>query len=67
MLSGAEHAGLLRFRHHDRGKFKLELFSGEDAKTAFEELPKAFGDRIEVNAVWSETKNRLVNPPRNEE
>jgi hypothetical protein len=32
MLAGTEHAGLLCFTHPERGKYKLELFTPEDAQ-----------------------------------
>jgi hypothetical protein len=61
MLSGSQHAGILRLRHQRSGKFKkLELFNGEDARTAFLELPKALGDRIRINAAWSDKQQQLV-------
>jgi hypothetical protein len=60
MLSGSEHAGLLRFSRPAGGKYKLELFSSEDAKTAYMELPRALGERIAVRAEWSEEKQRLL-------
>jgi hypothetical protein len=60
MLSGAPHAGLLCFSHPKRGKYKLELFTPEDAKSAYLELPRALGAQIAVNVDWSEPKQRLV-------
>ena len=60
MLSGAEHAGLLCFTHPQKGKFKLELFTPEDARIVFAELPKALGEKLTVNVEWSDAKQRFV-------
>lgn len=62
-LAPSEHAGELCFTHQARGKYRLALFGHEAAKTAYQDLPKALGEKIAVNAVWNDMNLRLVKKP----
>ncbi len=51
-ICGLDHEGLLKFEHRVAGKMKLALPAWKDAKKAVEELPKLFGDLVQVNLAW---------------
>jgi hypothetical protein len=51
-LSGIEHEGLLTLRHRWKGKVTLALPSLTDVRRAVEELPRLFGEVVEINLPW---------------
>jgi hypothetical protein len=55
---GVDHEGILRFEHRAAGKMKLALPAWKDAKKAVEELPKLFGDLVQVNLSWGSAARR---------
>lgn len=54
------HAGVLRFKHPERGSMRLAIGTQEEMKQAVELLPAAFGGRLIVNATWNEKRKRFV-------
>jgi hypothetical protein len=48
----AEHEGVLRFAHRTMGKMALALPTTRDVRLAREELPKLFGDAVQINLHW---------------
>jgi hypothetical protein len=60
VFCGVDHEGLLKFEHRTAGKMKLALPSWKDAKKAVEELPKLFGDLVQVNLVWGSAARRAA-------
>jgi hypothetical protein len=56
----SKNAGMFRLNHADRGKMKLCLCTVDDMKTAVEQLPAVFGDRMTVNVEWEDRKKRFV-------
>jgi hypothetical protein len=51
-LYGTEYEAVLRFHHLRQGKVALALPSVADARRAMEEMPRVFGDRLEVKLAW---------------
>jgi hypothetical protein len=48
----ADHEGVLRFAHRRMGKLTLALPTTRDVRLAMEELPKLFGESIQINLTW---------------
>lgn len=61
--SNARAVGLLYFRHADQGKMKLQFLNAQELKKALQLLRAALGDKLTINAVWSEAKKKLVKGP----
>ncbi len=59
-LFGVDHEGVLKFAHRAAGKMKLALPSWKDARRAIEELPKLFGNLVQVNLSWGSAARRSV-------
>lgn len=51
-LSGIEHEGILTLQHRWKGKVTLALPSLTDVRRAVEELPRLFGEVVEINLPW---------------
>jgi hypothetical protein len=51
-LSGIEHEGMLTLQHRWEGKVTLALPSLTDVRCAVEELPRLFGEVVEINLPW---------------
>jgi hypothetical protein len=60
VFCGVDHEGILKFEHRTAGKMKLALPSWKDAKKAIEELPKLFGDLVQVNLSWGTAARRAA-------
>jgi hypothetical protein len=51
-MSGIEHEGILTLQHRRKGKVTLGLPSLTDVRRAVEELPRLFGEVVEINLPW---------------
>ncbi len=56
----AEHEGVLRFAHRTRGKMALALPTTRDVRLAREELPKLFGEAVQINLQWGYSSRGLT-------
>lgn len=55
-----ELAGILKFRHVDKGPFCLCLPRIEDMRLALEHLPSTLEQRIDVQAIWDPAQQAYV-------
>jgi len=56
-LSGIEHEGILTLQHRWKGKVTLGLPSLTDVRRAVGELPRLFGEVVEINLPWGPRRN----------
>lgn len=56
MYNRAQHAGVFRFTHSEKGKFTLCIESVPDMEMAIEKVPLSLGNRVAINVEWNPKK-----------